>query len=68
MVEGVMMWSIIEGEAAKMAAPLSRTNWVISEERPGYFVVVASMSAKYSMRTEKPWYMNHARVDVARGR
>ena len=50
----VRMCSRMDGVAAKIAAPSSRTNWAISEERPGYRVVAASMSGKYSMRTVKP--------------
>jgi hypothetical protein len=53
--EGGMMCSRIDGEAARMAAPSSRMDSAISEERPGYVLVAASRLAKYSRRTEKPW-------------
>ena len=66
-VEGEMTCSRMDGAAAKMAAPSSRTDSAISEERPGYFVVAASKSVKNSIRMENPWYTNHARVDTARG-
>ena len=66
-VEGEMTCSRMDGAAAKTAAPSSRTDSAISEERPGYLVVAASKSVKNLMQTENPWYTNHARVDMARG-
>jgi hypothetical protein len=47
---------------------LSRTESAISEDKLGYLVAVSANRVKYSRQMEKPWWTNHARVDMAWGR